>query len=67
MFGCLQTHVRKQPIIAPYFEFENELKFYNLGTIALTKHAVSKDHIEVLPIKKFIQLFSLLDLFVCLI
>ena len=30
MIGCLQTRVRKQPIIALYFEFENELKFYNL-------------------------------------
>ena len=29
MIGCLRTHV-KQPIIALYFEFENELKFYNL-------------------------------------
>ena len=25
-----KTHVRKQPIIALYFEFEIELKFYNL-------------------------------------
>ena len=24
------TRVRKQPIIVLYFEFENELKFYNL-------------------------------------
>ena len=32
MIGCLRTHVRKQPIIVLYFEFENELKFYNLGT-----------------------------------
>ena len=35
MIGCLRTHVRtdvrKEPIIALYFEFENELKFYNLG------------------------------------
>ena len=31
MIGCLRTHVRKQPIIALYFEFENELKFNNLG------------------------------------
>ena len=31
MIGCLQTCVHKQPIIALYFEFENELKFYNLG------------------------------------
>ena len=31
-FGHMHTIkvcVRKQPIIAPYFEFENELKFYN--------------------------------------
>ena len=26
MIGCLRTRVRKQPIIALYFEFENELK-----------------------------------------
>ena len=31
MIGCLRTRVRKQPIIELYFEFENELKFYNLG------------------------------------
>ena len=31
MIGCLWTRVRKQPIIALYFEFENELKFYKLG------------------------------------
>ena len=30
MTGCLRTSVRKQPTIALYFEFENELKFYNL-------------------------------------
>ena len=30
MIGCLRTRVRKQPIIALYFEPENELKFYNL-------------------------------------
>ena len=30
MIGCLRTRVSKQPIIALYFEFENELKFYNL-------------------------------------
>ena len=32
MIGCLWTRVRKQPIIALYFESENELKFYNLET-----------------------------------
>ena len=31
MIGCLRTRVRKQPIITFYFEFENELKIYNLG------------------------------------
>ena len=30
MIGCLRTRVGKQPIIALYFESENELKFYNL-------------------------------------
>ena len=30
MIGCLRTFDDKQPIIAHYFEFENELKFYNL-------------------------------------
>ena len=30
MIGCLRTRVRKQPIIALYFDFEKELKFYNL-------------------------------------
>ena len=30
MIGCLWTLVRKQPIIALYFEFENELKFYSI-------------------------------------
>ena len=30
MVGWLRTRVRKQPIIALYFEYENELKFYNL-------------------------------------
>ena len=28
MIGCLR--IRKQPILALYFESENELKFYNL-------------------------------------
>ena len=30
MIGGLRTRVRKQPIIALYFESENELKLYNL-------------------------------------
>ena len=32
MIGYLQTRVRKQPIIALYFESENEHRFYNLET-----------------------------------
>ena len=32
MIGCLWTCVRKQPIIALYFESENVLKFYNFET-----------------------------------
>ena len=35
MIGCLRTRVRKQPIIALYFESENELKLYNLETWSL--------------------------------
>ena len=31
MIGCLWTPVHKQPIIALYFEFENDLKLNNLG------------------------------------
>ena len=29
MIGCLWISVRKQPIIALYFESENKIKFYN--------------------------------------
>ena len=34
MIGCLRTCVRKQPIIALYFEFETALKFNNLEASA---------------------------------
>ena len=30
MIGCSRTRVCKQPLNALYFEFENEVKFYNL-------------------------------------
>ena len=30
MISCLRTRVRKQPIIALYFESETVLQFYNL-------------------------------------
>ena len=35
MIGCLRTRVRKQPIMALYFESELVLKFYNLETSPL--------------------------------
>ena len=35
MIGCLRMHVRKQPIIVLYREFEDELKFYNLEAWSL--------------------------------
>ena len=35
MIGRLRTRVRKQPVIGLYFEFENGLKFYNLGPAAV--------------------------------
>ena len=33
MIGCLLTRVRKQPIIALYFESETLLRFYNLNNL----------------------------------
>ena len=36
MIGCLRTHVHKQPIIALYLEFENDLKFKTLGQAAVS-------------------------------
>ena len=44
MIGCLPTHVRKQPIIALYFESDIELEFYSLearfnnGIVQLVTH-----------------------------
>ena len=38
MIGCFRTRVRKQPIIALYLEFENELKFYNLDACIYEGH-----------------------------
>ena len=37
MIGCLRTRVRNQPIIALYFESENDLKLYNLEAWSLEK------------------------------
>ena len=41
MIGCLRTRVRKQPIIALYFESENELKFYNLEAWVYKKKIIT--------------------------
>ena len=41
MIGCLRTHVRKQPIIALYFESENELKLYNLEALSVGTNVVN--------------------------
>ena len=50
MIGCLRTRVRKQPIIAPYFESETVLKFYNLearnDTCAMWLSEVAVEHSE---------------------
>ena len=43
MIGCLRTHhVRKQPIIALYFEFETALKFNNLEARVISGDVSSK-------------------------
>ena len=44
MIGCLRTRVRKQPIIALYFESENELKFYNLEARSQMSDFVPQDY-----------------------
>ena len=42
MIGCLRTRVRKQPIIALYFESENVLKLYNLEAMCHFLHHAHK-------------------------
>ena len=41
MIGCFRTGVRKQPIIALYFESEAVIKFYNLGAWLLCLYFLS--------------------------
>ena len=70
MIGCLLTRVRKQPITAFYFEFENELKFYSfslrknssfitLGPITKRSFSSTKDVVCIL-INSSDQLFKCL-------
>ena len=48
MIDCLRTYVRKQPIIALYFESETVLKFYNLGAWCALIRAVSREYMLLL-------------------
>ena len=58
MIGCMRTRVRKQPIIALYFESENDIKFYNLKTRNDGKAIIGDDampcdwfsHFRLLPL-----------------
>ena len=55
MIGCLRTRVRKQPINALYFEFENELKFY------VRKQPIIVLYFEFETVLKFYNLKDLSD------
>ena len=44
MIGCLWTCIRKQPIIALYFESENELKLYDLEASLKDLHASMREN-----------------------
>ena len=58
MIGCSRTRVRKQPIIELYFEFENELKFYNLEA-CFVMHYFGSDGFAII-LKRKRKLVSLL-------
>ena len=51
MIGCLRTRVRKQPIIALYFESENELKFYNLEALFCYAVLSVLSSFDLVPVK----------------
>ena len=59
MIGCLQTRVRKQPIIALYFESETVVKFYNLGARSSDKTCFMRTqtctHLLTKPDKSFFE------------
>ena len=48
MIGCLRTPVRKQPIIALYFEPGNELKLYNLEAWCGYRNRDGRNHFNCL-------------------
>ena len=45
----LRTRVRKQPIITLYFEFENELKFYNLKAWSFLRILIVRSAVPFRP------------------
>ena len=47
MIGCFRTCVRKQLIIALYFESKNELQFYNLEARCRACLAARRGHIRL--------------------
>ena len=57
MIGCLQTHVRKQPIIVLYFEFETVLKFYNLEAWLLSGPGQIKGSLSLNNINHIKEIF----------
>ena len=64
MIGCLQTHVRKQSIIALYFEFETILKLYNLVAWCLDE----KNHnLKYIRFNSLIQIDFLKNNYSCLV
>ena len=56
MIGCLLTRVRKQPIIALYFESETVLKFYDLEAREKAGYAVQKS-LPVFPNMQYVRQF----------
>ena len=57
MIGCLRTRVREQPIIALYFESENELKFYNLEAWSTVVQLKKRDWIKISCAGAFVKKF----------
>ena len=69
MIGCLWTRVRKQSIIVIYFEFETELKFYNLGAWSYSLSfwdMLRMYHSGVTPNETFCGSFLLFMFHICL-
>ena len=59
MIDCLWTRVRKQPIIALYFESENKLKFYNLEAWSFTSYLLTVLTCDLCSLLKIIVRYTL--------